>query len=212
MPEPGKKRRRPLTCCLKSVVLFTLGGALVGGAAIAVVGWTYLWPIPIVSGSMEPTFATGEWVLLDKAAYGERIPFTDDYPGGRHLPDRGDLVALTVPIDDHTYVRRVVGLPGDTVFVRDGLLEVNGEVVEYDADGSMAGMLYPTTYEISLESGGGVDQDLTTIADGRFFALSDNRSSSSDCRTWGELPLDRIEGEVFAIVYRPDVGLVWEVE
>jgi len=83
-------------------------------------------------------------------------------------------------------------------------LRLNGETAEITSGDTTSGMLYPCTYEISLRAGSGVDQDYMTVSPGRFFVLNDDRSNTNDSRTWGELHLNTIEGQVEARVRAPD--------
>ena len=210
MASRTKKKRSKLSCCLLFVVL--VGGAGLGTIAlgICVARHSFFDLFSFGSDSMEPTFHAGDRIVVDKAAYGTCVPFTSNYPSGRAIPARGDLVAFTIAIDNSTYVKRVVGLPGDTVRVRKGLLSVNGEVVETTSDGTTTGVLYPNSYEVLVATGGGLDQDSFTVSSDRFFVLGDNRGSSADSRTWGELPLDSIQGKVDALYWRVGQGPVWE--
>ncbi len=201
---PARTRKRGCTCCLLFVVVLLVGTAGVLTAGVFGARWSYYDLYPFTSSAMEPTFEPGEWVLVDRDAYGVRIPFTDTYPEGQLLPERGDLVVFTLAMNDRAYVRRIVGLPGDTLSVRGGILRLDGEAVEITSGETTTGMLYPCTYEISLRAGAGVDQDYMTVSPGRFFALSDDRSNTNDSRTWGELHLDTLEGKVEARVRAVD--------
>jgi signal peptidase I len=202
--KPAKSRKRGCTCCLLLAVVCLGGGAGLLTAGVFAARWSYYDLYAFSSGAMEPAFESGEWVLIDGDAYGLRVPFTDNYPDSQLLPDRGDLIAFTLPPSDRTYVRRVVGLPGDSLTVRDGILRLDGDAIEITSGDTTSGMLYPTTYEISLEGGHGVDQDFITVSPGRFFALSDDRSNTHDSRTWGELRLHSIRGEVVARIRDTD--------
>lgn len=202
--RPAKTRKRGCACCLFLVVVLLGGTAGVLTAGIFAARWSYYDLYAFSASAMEPTFAVGEWVLIDRDAYGLRIPFTRTYPESQLLPQRGDLVVFSMPLSDRTYVRRVVGLPGDSLTVRGGILRLDGEAIEVTSGDTTSGMLYPCTYEISLRGGAGVDQDYITISPGRFFVLSDDRSNTNDSRTWGELHLDTIEGRIEARVRAVD--------
>ncbi len=205
--RPPRKRR---SCCLLTLLFGLAGLAGVAVLAVVVARWSYADVFRFNSRSMNPTLQSGDVLLLDRDAYGMRIPFSDVYPDGQQLPSPGDLVAVHLPVDDQVYIRRVVGLPGDTVSVRYGLLRVGNEVVEVTSGDTTTGILYPATYDITLESGNGVDQDRITIDEGRVFVLGDNRGNAADSRTWGQLPLVHVQGRVQAIVWREGTGPVWE--
>ena len=210
MAASKKKKRSKLSCCLVLVLLFGGGGLGLIVLGVAAARHSYFDLFSFGSDSMEPTFRAGDRIVVDKAAYGMRIPFTETYPSGTTIPNRGDLVAFTIAIDNSTYVKRLTGLPGDTVRVRNGLLAVNGEFVETTSGDTTTGVLYPNSYEVSLLSGEGLDQESFTVSPDRFFVLGDNRGDSADSRTWGELPLDSIQGKVVAIYWREGEGPVWE--
>jgi signal peptidase I len=100
---------------------------LVLGARVALADWPR-----VPSGSMEPTLRVGDYLLVNKLAYGPRLPFTNTaIPMGR--PQRGDVVVFRYPGDVSTfYVKRLVGVPGDVVTYRKGLVSVNGEPFDVD--------------------------------------------------------------------------------
>lgn len=135
--------------------------------------------------SMQPTLHTSEYILVDKAEY------------YLHSPQRGDVVVFNYPRDvTQAFVKRVIGLPGDTVAVAaDGAVSVNGTPLQEPyvsalyggrCDGS-ADTLNPETWQLSVD---------------QYFVLGDNRGDSSDSRCWGPVPRDDIIGKA-ALVYWP---------
>lgn len=131
----------------------------------------------IVSGaSMEPTFDTGQYLIVDELSY----RFIE--------PERGDVVIFRYPRDPSQYfIKRVIGLPGETVRIE------RGEVSVTDAAGE----------ELALDEsyithrGNGADMNVT-LGDGEYFVMGDNRPESSDSRIWGVLPRENIVGRAFA--------------
>ncbi|HEY3373509.1 MAG TPA: signal peptidase I [Candidatus Aquicultor sp.] len=119
----------------------------------------------VPSGSMEPTIATGDRIFTVKVLY----YFTQ--------PARGDIVVFDVPKQAHVdpnsppFVKRVIGLPGDNVEIKDGQVYVNGQVYNVD------------TARIPQYSYGPV-----TVKEGRLFVLGDNRNQSYDSHEWGQVP------------------------
>jgi signal peptidase I len=205
--RPKRKRR---SCCLLLVLVLLVSTVGLGVLAVFVVRSSYADLYRFRARSMDPTLLTGDVLLLDRDAYGTRVPFTAVVPGGQRMPTPGDLVAVHLPVDDKTYIRRVVGVPGDTVSVRHGLLRIGDDFVEVTSGQTTTGILYPATYDISLASGEGVDQERLTVAEGRVFVLGDNRGNAADSRTWGQLPLANVEAGVQAIVWREGQGPMWE--
>ncbi len=93
-------------------------------------------PFKIPSGSMEPTLVPGDLILVDKFAYGLRLPLVYDRLTGGHLPQRGDVIVFRLPKDPSIdYIKRIVGLPGDTVSYENKHLVINGVAVPEKADG-----------------------------------------------------------------------------
>ena len=111
---------------------------IVYAVAIAVVVRTFLYePFNIPSGSMKPTLLVGDYLFVSKFAYGysrHSLPFSPPLGSGRlfgDLPERGDVAVFKLPSNNRTdYIKRIVGLPGDRIQVRDGVLFVNDQEVE----------------------------------------------------------------------------------
>jgi signal peptidase I len=130
-----------------------------------------------VSGEcMEPHLYTGERVLANKLAY--------------HLgaPKRGEIVIFDYPKDTRQiYVKRVIGLPGETVAIQNGLVSINGKLLPepyktYEAHGDMAPRIIPS---------------------GQYFVMGDNRDVSDDSRYWGNLPRYDLIGQAVACYWPP---------
>jgi signal peptidase I len=130
----------------------------------------------IVSGaSMEPTFDTGQYLIVDELTY--------------HLdnPKRGDVIVFKYPKDPTQYfIKRVIGLPGETVRIEGGKVSIT------KADGTVL----PLTESYVKNVGNGTDMEVTLPPD-QFFVLGDNRPESSDSRYWGLLPRSDIVGRAF---------------
>ena len=175
----------------------------------------------IPSGSMESTLRSGDFLLVNKMLYGAEVPFT-----GRHLPRvrepvRGDVVVFRYPGDPSVdYVKRLVGLPGDTLGMQNGRLYVNGEPqnevyaihVDEDDDPIYADFDWQRRYVIggpeaarwyrpSRNNWGPL-----VVPDGNYFMLGDNRDNSSDSRYWGFVPDSLLRGRPMLVYYsyRPD--------
>jgi signal peptidase I len=174
--------------------------ALVVALAVALFIRTFIvQAFKIPSGSMLPTLQIGDHILVDKLAYGLRVP----YLGRRILsfgnPARGDVVVFVYPVDPtKDFIKRVIGLPGDVVAIRDKRVFVNGmrqpDMHAYFADG--------------LENaGGGRPRDEfgpVTVPPDHIFVMGDNRDRSYDSRFWGFVSLDEIKGKAFLIYWSWD--------
>jgi signal peptidase I len=196
-------------------------------------------PFYVPSGSMEPTLLIGDTLLALKYPYGysgASLPFQITLPEtGRVFgatPKRGDIVVFRSPADrSQAWVKRVVGLPGDRIQMRDGVLFINGKSVNLKPDGVGAaeeddGSGQPARRYIETLPGG-VSHTIFKIRDnGRFdntpevlvppdrlFVMGDNRDNSADSRVSvreggvGLLPMDNLVGRVDAIVGSWDLGM-----
>lgn len=160
----------------------------------------------VEGSSMEPTLGTGQRILVNKLVYShvhmntvsKLIPFyqADPYEWSFlfHPPRRGEVLVFQFPKDpSRDFVKRVIGLPGETIEIRNGLVYINGEYLE-------------ESYVKSLSRGsiGPIEIDSYT-----YFVMGDNRTSSSDSRDWGTLPLDHVIGKAW-MQYWPlsDVNLI----
>ncbi len=131
--------------------------------------------------SMEPTMHDGQYVIISKMSY--RLGD----------PERGDVIVFRYPRGpERDFIKRIIGLPGDTVEVRDGTVLVNGDPLEEDYIAS------PPAYENTWKVGAG-----------EYFVLGDNRNNSSDSHTWGMLPAGNVIGRAWITYWPPtDWGLV----
>jgi signal peptidase I len=184
-------------------------------------------PFHIPSGSMIPTLLVGDFIFVNKMSYGLRIPFTD--PAKVHKiwerpPQRGDVVVFINPQHpDVDYVKRVIGLPGDHIEVRDNVLSVNGVEQKRDDVGDFAYKDHSeyTDQDIEvvaheyLEDLGGKKHPIIVrkdpvfarsgeweVAPGRVFMMGDNRDNSADSRVEGgigEIPFSYLKGRASII-------------
>jgi signal peptidase I len=167
-------------------------------------------PFQIPSSSMVPTLLVGDYILVNKFAYGIRLPVLNAKVVEVGEPRRGDVMVFFPPNDSRYFIKRVIGLPGDRVAYRNKVLYVNGEEMPQNLIAQLP-PLNPT-YQILEEDLGGVshvvrkellrripDDFETTVAPGHYFMMGDNRDNSSDSRVWGEVPEKNIVGKAFAI-------------
>ncbi len=193
------------------LVLLVLGACAALGLRSVVIE-----PFRIPTDSMLPTLRPGDRLFVNKLLYGARLPFTSLRLPSWRAPERGDVVVFRAePSEDRHeifpspwLVKRIVGLPGDLVRVRDGGLWIDGVLAPQ----------WPTG-EVWLDGGGtplaGARESLTgrehalvddpgrvvasfegVVPAGRYFVLGDNRDHSSDSRSFGAVPFDSIVGPV----------------
>ncbi len=154
----------------------------------------------------------GDHVVVDKRAYDLRIPFTHT-PLWRHShPARGDIVAFTSPVDGTLYVKRVIGLPGDTIAMQGDVLVINGKTARFVAHAGAKGHLSILeqidghTHLIALEN---VGSDSTgfgpvTVPMDAYLLMGDNRHESFDSRHFGFVDRDRILGQAMTVAFSLD--------
>lgn len=159
----------------------------------------------IPSGSMEPTLGIGDRILVNRMAYGLRIPFTRTVVAGAGEPRRGDVVVFDSPVDGERLVKRVVAVPGDSLEVRGGQPIVNGRPLPWTLSSGVACEDVPADgahrHRLGLLYGGGDDLPATRIPEGYAFAMGDNRGNSADSRVWGLLPLANVQGRALAVYW-----------
>ena len=202
-PVSGRSRRiRRLIRDSLSLAAF-IGVLLVARASVAD---HYVVP----TGSMRPTVNKGDRVLVNKLAYGVRLPCSNLYLWEFGGPRRGEVVVLDSPADDGVLLKRVVALPGDRVAVRSGRLVINGKEIpiEYDEDGlteRLGGVLHP----VRFDPDGGPDYGPVKLPRRRYLVVGDNRGDSLDGRMFGLVRRSAILGRAVAIYYSKG-SLTWK--
>lgn len=166
----------------------------------------------VPSGSMRPTILEGERIFVNRLAYDLKVPYSRWRLARWGEPERGDIVILRSPETGERLVKRVVGLPGDRLALRDGRLLIDGEAVGYtpaNADPGLAGFdeaLPGRTHRVQYEPRGARARTLPEfrIPAGKFFVMGDNRDHSADSRYFGLVDRDLVMGEVKAVVASVD--------
>lgn len=162
----------------------------------------------IPSESMEHSLLIGDRVMVDKTAYGLRIPFTDIKLVEGASPERGEIVIFDSPESGVRLIKRVVAVAGDTVEVHAGKLTINGVRMESDtaADLEVFGERQAT---LNMAAGGGPDMEPTVVPAGTVMVMGDNRGNSRDSRSFGFIPENAIYGHAVRLYYRRGDGFVW---
>ncbi len=147
----------------------------------------------IPSGSMLETLQIGDYLLVTRFDYGIKIPFTDREIVHIGDPQRGDIIVFKYPRDpSEDYIKRIVGVPGDVIEVRNKQLYRNGEkVVE--------------SYIQHIDAGQGPpwrdNMRPVVVPAGKYFVMGDNRDGSADSREWGFVPRENIQGKAWIIYW-----------
>jgi signal peptidase I len=174
-------------------------------------------PFKIPSGSMIPTLLIGDFIVVNKFAYGLRLPVLNKKVIEIGLPERGDVAVFRYPVDESiNFIKRIVGLPGDSITYRDKQLFVNGEAVRTEDLGA-----YTTTevkcstprqdatqhyealgddgHDLLLHTGARGRNGQWVVPEGHYFAMGDNRDRSNDSREWGFVPERNLVGRAVGI-------------
>jgi signal peptidase I len=153
----------------------------------------------IPSGSMIPTLEIGDHILVNKLAYGLRMPFLERYLVQYGDPQRNDVVVFIYPEDrSKDFIKRVIAVAGDTVELRDKKVFINGKQVE-DRHGHFMG------YDPQAGGvGSGDDYGPKTVPQNHIFVMGDNRDRSYDSRFWGFVDLNEVRGKAFLIYWSWD--------
>lgn len=159
----------------------------------------------IPSGSMMNTLMEGDYLLITRFNYDIKvsIPFTTiDIPiTETGEPEHGDIIVFRYPNDPkQDYIKRVIGLPGDTIEIREKQVFRNGKLIKE-----------PYTRFVNPHSRiDGVDNyEKITVPEGKYFAMGDNRDASADSRAWGFVPRENIHGKAWFIYWSWGDG--WDV-
>ena len=177
--------------------------------------WTY-----VPSGSMNPTIVEGDRVLVDKMAYGLRVPFTTMLLTHGSDPQRGDIVIFASPKDGITLIKRVIGLPGDRIEMREEQLLVNGVATNYSpaldiADADLPRVTRAQNHDYLTEHLANRPHAIMVLPQrmamrsfgpiqvptGEYLMLGDSRDNSEDSRYIGLVPRESIVGRAFSVAY-----------
>ncbi len=197
--KTGSRLRR-----IGSELLILAGVVIVSLAARSALADHYYIP----SESMEHSLLVGDRVLVDKTAYGLRLPFTDIKLLSGGTPQRGEIVIFDSPESGVRLIKRIVAVGGDEVSVRNGKLTVNGNPIEAENAENIE-VFGERQASLNLGAGGGPDMSPTVIPPGRVMVMGDNRGNSRDSRAFGFIPVDDIYGHAFRLYYRRGEGFVW---
>lgn len=181
-------------------------------------------PFRIPSGSMIPTLLIGDFILVNKFAYGIRLPVSKTKIIENGEPQRGDVMVFRYPEDPKTdFIKRVIGVPGDKISYRHKQLVINGKPVPIHVNGPYAGggtdsirvagslegaeQLEPVEHSVLINPRAPdfspncrvLDKGQIEVPEGQYFVMGDNRDDSRDSRCWGFVPDANLVGKAFLI-------------
>ena len=172
-------------------------------------------PFRIPSGSMLPTLEIGDFILVNKFAYGVRLPITHQKLLEVGEPKAGDVMVFRYPKNPAVdYIKRVVGVPGDVVKFDNKDLTINGEPVKREALGEyeardqrnvirqtfrLRETLGEMEHDMLIVPGSGGRVGTVTVPEGHYFVMGDNRDMSNDGRMWGMVPEENLVGKALLV-------------
>lgn len=215
--QPTLTRKQKLIRESKSIFLIVI--------VILFVRSVIIEPYRIPSGSMIPTLMIGDFILVNKFAYGFKVPFSDVFSDpiylvGKRSPKRGDIIVFKFPGDPNiNYIKRVMAIPGDTIEIRDKIVYINNKALPMeeiqgatylnDMDEVLRAnnwKFYKTqsgehqhAVQVCADNYFKTDFEKMTIPAGQFFVVGDNRDYSYDSRFWGLVPEQNIKGEAILV-------------
>jgi signal peptidase I len=173
----------------------------------------------VPSGSMNPTIVEGDRVLVNKVVFGLRVPFTTVHLTAGENPTRGDIVVFDSPKSGITLIKRVIGLPGDVIEMRDERVFVNHRPLDYQAlaagyDADMLNASRAERHQLATELLPGKSHAVMALPDRAamrdfgplvvppdyYFMMGDNRDNSEDSRFIGSVPRRLIVGRAFEVL------------
>ena len=168
----------------------------------------------ISGASMLPTLLDGDKVWVNKLAYDVKIPFTEISLAEVSDPKHGDIVIIDSKVADKRLVKRIVGIPGDTIYMQNNALIINGVAADYEVlsrEGSsiiIEEHLPEKTHQARLARGflnrRGRSYGPSVVPDDQYFVLGDNRDNSADSRTYSFVPREEIIGRSSSVVFSLD--------
>lgn len=177
--------------------------------------WSLADQYHVPTGSMEPTIHVGDRIVVNKAAYQLRLPFTTVSIATISEPNRGDVIVFDNPINGICMVKRIVGLPGDTIEIKNGFVAINGTPLSGTFDGIERLTQNQDEYEVYYRERIG-DKDVKIkrlphqlnraelhliVPAGHYFAMGDNRDNSADSRSWGFIRKQDLKGRALGVFF-----------
>ncbi len=152
--------------------------------------WSFADHYRVPTGSMLPTIQLGDHILTNKMAYDFKLPFSEISLTKTGEPARGDVMVFIYPKDESiNFVKRVIGLPGETIEIRSNCIHINGEPI---FENYLTEEARNTVYEKDIR---------IEIPNDMYFVMGDNRENSLDSRYWGLVPRKNVKGKALGVLW-----------
>jgi len=164
----------------------------------------------VPTGSMQPTIKVGDRVIVDKMAYDLKLPFSQISLLATGNPQRGEIVIFESKAAENRLIKRMVGLPGDVIEMKNERLYINAKALSYKINKQDAQQLFATEQIDSITHSIRIDKNSSkqlsnfgpiTVPDDHYLVLGDNRRNSADSRVYGFVPRHEIKGKATAIAF-----------
>jgi len=185
--------------------LFILFVLLMSVFRSAVADW---YTVP--TGSMQPTIKEGDRIIVNKMAYDLKLPFSQINLLTTGEPKRGEIVVFESKAADNRLIKRMIGLPGDVIEMKNEILFINGVAINHQITEQNAQQLFATEQVSSIIHTIRIDKNKsnqlsnfspTTVPEGHYLVLGDNRRNSADSRIYGFVPRHELKGKATTIAF-----------
>jgi len=189
----------------KTNKLFVLFILLMSVFRSAVADW---YTVP--TGSMKPTIKEGDRIIVNKMAYDLRLPFSQISLLNTGEPQRGEIVVFESKAANNRLIKRMIGLPGDVIAMKNEKLFINGKPVSYQITQQNTQQLFATEQVDAINHIVRIDKSESdqlssfgpiTVPQGHYLVLGDNRRNSADSRVYGFVPRHELKGKATAIAF-----------
>lgn len=161
----------------------------------------------VPTGSMQPTIVEGDRILVNKMAYRLELPFTDISLMETGSPERGDIVVFNSQAADNRLVKRLIGLPGDKIAMRNNRLFINGTALAYETlDGRVTEQLDKINHQLQFIAAERPADNFAPVIvpEAHYLVLGDNRNNSADSRFIGFIPAAELQGKAIKVLVSLD--------
>ena len=167
----------------------------------------------VPTGSMQPTIKEGDRIVVNKMAYDLRVPFSQTSIVRTGEPERGEIIVFESEAAQNRLIKRVIGLPGDEVSLKNEVLFINGEKLSYQVTTQDEEQLFANetindfTHKIRIEKNGN-DQfsnfNTVIVPEDHYLVMGDNRRNSADSRAYGFVPRSELKGKATSVAFSLD--------
>jgi signal peptidase I len=161
----------------------------------------------VPTGSMQPTIVEGDRILVNKMAYRIELPFTNISLMETGSPQRGDIVVFNSAVADKRLIKRLIGLPGDQISMRDNHLMINGKALDYAKhDGKITEQIADVAHFVQFIKVAQATDNFASVRvpENHYLVLGDNRNNSADSRFIGFIPAAELQGQALKVLLSLD--------